>query len=334
MVRRRASAVSNHEAAVGISRATSFETLAAQAPQDEVIKPGYDAVGLAVVRSESRRIPSGRGRGLNAAAMRLRRKKAPDHAGAFVLLIQQRSVLRDHRAGPVEAINQRRADGLVPSLKGGRSSGRQAGRDNSFRKGNAAIVGGAVLGLHEQARNINSEDVEIVLDAAADKETVTAEGVRRSDRRAAKTHARKRGTGPLRAGIAAIYVGKHIRGNQVAQPHASRIAGPKRLRARQTGKRIANIATNASELAVGQYAGYPAAVELPVVSGADGPEPAASTIPLTSAEGNQSSRGYRAVVSIPQPAAGTAEDVEAGPAWSRRDIGGSLGIVPGREVSR
>jgi hypothetical protein len=38
MVRRRASAVSNHEAPVLISRAASFETLATQAPQDEVIK--------------------------------------------------------------------------------------------------------------------------------------------------------------------------------------------------------------------------------------------------------------------------------------------------------
>jgi hypothetical protein len=39
MVRRRVSAVSNHEARVPISLATSFETLAAQAPQDEGIKP-------------------------------------------------------------------------------------------------------------------------------------------------------------------------------------------------------------------------------------------------------------------------------------------------------
>jgi hypothetical protein len=39
MVRRRVSAVSNHEARVSIFRATSFETLAAQAPQDEEKKP-------------------------------------------------------------------------------------------------------------------------------------------------------------------------------------------------------------------------------------------------------------------------------------------------------
>jgi hypothetical protein len=37
MVRRRVSAVSNHEARVLIFRAASFEALAAQAPQDEEI---------------------------------------------------------------------------------------------------------------------------------------------------------------------------------------------------------------------------------------------------------------------------------------------------------
>jgi hypothetical protein len=39
MVRRRVSAVSNHAARVPISPAASFETLAAQAPQDEETKP-------------------------------------------------------------------------------------------------------------------------------------------------------------------------------------------------------------------------------------------------------------------------------------------------------
>jgi hypothetical protein len=44
-------------------------------------------------------------------------KKAPDGAGAFVLLnFRQRSVLRDHRATPVEAVDQFGRRLLLPDL--------------------------------------------------------------------------------------------------------------------------------------------------------------------------------------------------------------------------
>jgi hypothetical protein len=45
MVRRRVSAVSNHEARMLVFRATSFETLASQAPQDEGIEQGMTLAG-------------------------------------------------------------------------------------------------------------------------------------------------------------------------------------------------------------------------------------------------------------------------------------------------
>src|SRR5580704_2211067 len=85
------------------------------------------------------------------------------------------SVLRDHRASPVEAIDQRGRDGLHEGLEGDRVAKRKAGGDGGLGKRRAIEVGGAILGLHEPARSRDAEDVQAVLDAATDEPTITIE---------------------------------------------------------------------------------------------------------------------------------------------------------------
>src|SRR5580704_851274 len=97
-----------------------------------------------------------------------------------------RSVLRDHRAGPVEAIDQRGADGLDEGLEGRhirRQSAAQT-RNEGFRQGDAVIVSRAVLGLHEPAGSRDTENVQVVFDAATNEKAVTGEGGRGEHRNA------------------------------------------------------------------------------------------------------------------------------------------------------
>src|SRR3984957_13782361 len=89
-----------------------------------------------------------------------------------------RSVLRDHRAGPVEAIDQRGADGLCPGLERRRQAIRCSGSNERLRKSDAVVECRAIFGLHEPAGSRNAEDIQVVLDAAADEEAVTREGSR------------------------------------------------------------------------------------------------------------------------------------------------------------
>src|SRR5260370_21623900 len=91
-----------------------------------------------------------------------------------MLLSGRRSVLRDQRATPVEAVDQRRADGLHPRLEGNCSAGKSAS-DKGLRTGNAVIKRRAIFGLHEPAGSCNAEEVQAVFDAAANEEAVPVE---------------------------------------------------------------------------------------------------------------------------------------------------------------
>src|SRR6267154_1113170 len=88
-----------------------------------------------------------------------------------------RSVLRDHRAAPVEAIDQRGADGLRPRLEG-HCRARGAGSDGSNKRLGqryAIIECRTIFGLHEQAGCADSENIEVVLEAAAHEPAITIE---------------------------------------------------------------------------------------------------------------------------------------------------------------
>jgi hypothetical protein len=91
-----------------------------------------------------------------------------------MLIFSRDQLLRDDRAGPVEAVDQRCADGLYERLEGNGLAIGDAG--NGFWQGDAAEIRCAILGLHEQARRRDAENVQVVLDAAANKPTAAIEG--------------------------------------------------------------------------------------------------------------------------------------------------------------
>src|SRR3954447_10878334 len=113
----------------------------------------------------------------------------------------------DHRAGPVEAIDQRGADGLHPGLEGDGVRAESIGAIEAH--GNIALVveGGAIFRLHEPARGRDTEDVQVVLDATANEPAIAIEGVGVEARRRASEHRVESGARPVRTGITTVHIG-------------------------------------------------------------------------------------------------------------------------------
>src|SRR5713101_2597508 len=76
--------------------------------------------------------------------------------------LNARSVLRDHRATPVEAVDQRGADRLHDGLHGDPKTVQTAAGEG-FAQIDALIFGNAIFGLHEPARSRETEDIQGVL---------------------------------------------------------------------------------------------------------------------------------------------------------------------------
>src|SRR6266852_2141412 len=99
-----------------------------------------------------------------SAARAPHNEKAPDDAGALTFDREIRSVLRDDRTGPVEAVDQRGRDRLVPAVgTDAVDAGRQVGRVGDLIPGLRIVEGRAVFGLHEPAGRRDTEDVQAVL---------------------------------------------------------------------------------------------------------------------------------------------------------------------------
>src|SRR4030081_1670736 len=100
-------------------------------------------------------------------------EKAPDDAGALTFELAFGSVLRDDRTGPVEAVDQRGRDRLVPAVgTNAVDAGRQVGDVGNFVPGPRTVESRAIFGLHEPAGRLDAEDVQVVLDTAADEPAV------------------------------------------------------------------------------------------------------------------------------------------------------------------
>src|SRR3954447_20839772 len=99
-------------------------------------------------------------------------QKSPGDAGALELLLQQRSVIGNNRATPVEAIDQGGRDRLVPVVGADVAADRQVRDVDQLVDGLLVVVGRTIFGLHEPAGSGDAEDVQVVLDAAADEPAV------------------------------------------------------------------------------------------------------------------------------------------------------------------
>src|ERR1700741_4235172 len=87
----------------------------------------------------------------------------------------RRLVLRNHRAGPVEAVDQRGRNGLVPVGEPNAVSDRQIGAGGQLIESFRTIEGRTIFGLHEPTGRSETEDVEFVLDTTADEPAVASE---------------------------------------------------------------------------------------------------------------------------------------------------------------
>src|SRR3954447_19220109 len=104
----------------------------------------------------------GAGRKMQALAVKApHNEKAPDDAGALTSelafgsvvfsSVLCSSVLRDDRTGPVEAVDQRGGDRLVPAVGTDAVAGRKVNAVNQLVLRLGVVEGRTILGLHEPA---------------------------------------------------------------------------------------------------------------------------------------------------------------------------------------
>src|SRR6185437_5825127 len=215
-----------------------------------------------------------------------RHKKAPGEAGAFCLMSLVGSVTEttDNRSTPVEAINQRGADGLNQRMEGDGVACQRVGSINQLVDGLLVVVSRTIFGLHEPAGSGDAEDVEVVLYAATDEPALAIEAVGVAAGRKRAEGVEQRRARPVGAGVAGVDVGQHVRRDQIAATHAHR-PGVASLQVASNAKGlILDRALHATELAVSEDTGNPARCELPVITGTDRAEPTVAALALIEAE--------------------------------------------------
>src|SRR3954449_5422359 len=104
-------------------------------------------------------------------------EKAPDDAGALTSELAFGSVLRDDRTGPVEAVDQRGRNRLVPAVGADVAADEDVARIEQFVLGLGVVEGRAIFGLHEPAGRLDAEHVQVVLDDAADDPAIAVVAV-------------------------------------------------------------------------------------------------------------------------------------------------------------
>src|SRR5215467_9399459 len=136
-------------------------------------------------------------------------KKAPAEAGAFQDQVRERSVLRDDRATPVEAVDQLGGDRLhvgVSAIERMVRSNHATGPDDANREviAGVAVVGEAIFALPEQAGDL----ADRVFGAAAQE--VAGEGAAREGNsgRGDRGSVKEGGAAEARLGIAAVKIGQ------------------------------------------------------------------------------------------------------------------------------
>ena len=146
----------------------------------------------------------------------MRTKKSPGPSGAFELVNWRRLV----GATGIEAVDQRGADGLYQGLECEIGiTCRQIAAIKQRVDVLAVVAGQTILGLHEPAGRLNAEDVQVVLDAAADEPAVAVEAVGVSPTGTPRKAIQKVGARPVRTAVTAVDVGENVRGDQVADPY-------------------------------------------------------------------------------------------------------------------
>src|SRR6202012_4089712 len=97
--------------------------------------------------------------------------KKPRRSRGFLSDVVSRSVTdtTDNRSTPVEAINQRSADGLNERMEGDVATDQSVGPVDQLVDVLLVVIGSAGSGFHEPTGRAEAKDVEVVLDAATNK---------------------------------------------------------------------------------------------------------------------------------------------------------------------
>src|SRR4051812_38511303 len=90
---------------------------------------------------------------------------------------RQTGSVPDARTSPVEAVDQRGGDRLVPAVGADAVAGREVAAVDQFVLRLGVVEGRTILGLHEPAGRLDAEDVQAVLDATADEPAVAVVAV-------------------------------------------------------------------------------------------------------------------------------------------------------------
>ena len=191
----------------------------------------------------------------------------------------------------------------------------------------AVKIGRTIFGLHEPAGSVDSEEVQVVLDAAADEPALGIEAVSVQARRGAGVGAQQGAARPVGPGVTAVDVGQNVRSDQIAKtstggPSCVHLGGADEPTA---NARIPDVALQAAERTVAEDTEHPRRAALPIIAGTHGAEPAISARPGVGAD----DAGAVAVLSTPpladqMTAAAAAENVEASPAGAVATGAGAL----------
>jgi hypothetical protein len=110
---------------------------------------------------------------------------------------------------PVEAVDQRCADGLHERSEGDVEASRQVSAIDPFLKILAVKPGRTIFRLHEPAGSVDPEEVQVVLDATAHEPALGIEAVGVQPHRGAGVGAQQGAARPVRPGVAAVDVAGH-----------------------------------------------------------------------------------------------------------------------------
>src|SRR5690242_3693633 len=121
----------------------------------------------------------------------------------------------------------------------------------------------------------------------------------------------------VRTGVSTVHIGKYVRSDEVADPHAGRPSVLHLLRARNTSERVLDRTPYAAELVIAENTKNPTRADLPVVATTNGAEPAAAAHALIDGQ-RRAGEGVPDVGVRSQEAAPPADkEIEAGPTHNR-----------------
>src|ERR1700716_1965327 len=295
---------------------------------------GYFATVARVARS----LAWGKGRNdasqLSNVVIRQGTKKPRTMPGLLSCLVQQRSVLRDERATPIEVVGQLAADGVDEVFGVDRRAERRARWDSPKHIGRGVEFREAVFGLPEQA----GQEVQCILVACTQEPTLVRPLVKENRGRCR----RKVDTGEINPIKGGLSITSRKTREKAWQRHPANAAtdrpGRTHLLLANTANKRAHVGLETAEIIVPECADHKAGAhrrKLIVAAGLHRSKVTPTALSRRLGDlGPGRTIGEEGVFLVPQPIAAPAADVAAGPGRSICNGRGGLRIGTGGQISR